>query len=247
MRFRYFEDKVFVMRNTFRLKGTDVYVNENYSEQTLRQRQSLIPLLSEMKKIDPKAHLIGAKLVSKGRQFSVNNANELPIIPHNVSTITKSNVTLFSGRFSQLSNLYPIQLEIDDRTWSSVEHYYQFSKAMDANNQQAAHAILVTTDPVEAMAIGRHVTASAQWNQVTGPEKMKKAQLIKFKIPAMALSLKNTGLFIGEATRNPLWGIGKTLSENSAFESRSWSGANTTGQILKEVRKILSLDHQIAK
>ena len=128
-----------------------------------------------------------------------------------------------------------------------MEQFYQFSKAIDSKQEEVAKQLLITTDPVEAMSIGRRVKGSAEWNQVKGPAAMKKAMLIKFKIPAMALSLKNTGLNIGEATRSKLWGVGKTMSEDGAFESRTWTGFNQTGELLKEVKRILDLDKQVAR
>ena len=246
MRFAHFEDKMRVMQSRAALRGTNVYIDDHYSNETLRQRQSMYPLLKEMKKIDPHAQLRGGQIFTKGRLYGISNAYELPINGHNTCTQTKANTTLFSGRFSHLSNLHPVQLEIENRTWSSVEQFYQFSKAIDAKQEEVAKQILITTDPVEAMSIGRRVKASAEWNQVKGPAMMKKAMLIKFKIPPMSLSLKNTGLNIGEATRSKLWGIGKTMSEDSAFESRTWTGFNQTGELLKEVKKILVLDKQVS-
>ena len=43
----------------------------------------------------------------------------------------------------------------------------------------------MTSDPVEAMATGWKVIATAKWNQVKGPKILEKALLIKFKIPAL--------------------------------------------------------------
>ena len=243
MRFRHYEDKMAVMHNLYQLKGSNIYFNDPFSDETMRQHQSLYPLLKEMKKIDPKAQLKGAKIQSKGRLYDIHNTADLPISPHNATTITKSNITLFSGRFSNLSNLHPVQLEIDNRVWGSVEQYYQFHKALDSNYAREAQEILVQSDPVEAMVIGRRVKASPEWIQTRGPEVMKKAQLVKFQIPAMAFSLKSCGLYIGEATKNPVWGTGKTLSDNNAFQSSSWTGSNKAGEMLKEVRQLLKLNN----
>ena len=235
-----------VMQSRAVLRGTNVYIDDHYSNETLRQRQSMYPLLKEMKKIDPHAQLRGSQIFTKGRLYGISNAYELPINGHNTSKQTKANITLFSGRFLHLSNLHPVQLEIENRTWSNVEQFYQFSKAIDSKQEEIAKQILITKNPVKAMSIGRRVKASSEWNQVKGPAMMKKAMLIKFKIPSKSPSLKNTGLNIGEATRSKLWGVGKTMSEDSAFESRTWTGFNHTGELLKEVKRILVLDKQVS-
>lgn len=143
VRLRHYEDKGEIMRNRYMLKGSQIYIDDHYSDQTMRQRQSMFHLLKEVRKVDPRAQLRGAKISTNGRLFDINHVTDLPINPHNACTLTKANVTIFSGRFSHLSNLYPVQLEIDQRSWGSVEQYYQFNKAMDSNDQQAAREILV--------------------------------------------------------------------------------------------------------
>ena len=45
---------------------------------------------------------------------------------------------------------------------------------------------------------------------------------------------------IGEATTNPIFGIGLTLNSKTVTDTGSWNGKNLMGQILGEVRGKLS-------
>lgn len=97
----------------------------------------------------------------------------------------------------------------------------------------------------KATQLRRRVKGSDEWNNVKGPEVMKKAMLVKFSIPQLALSFRKAGTAIGEATRNKWWGTGKTMSQDSAFESRMWTGANKAGELLMDVRRSLHSDQDI--
>ena len=72
---------------------------------------------------------------------------DLPVDPQAVCTHTEGDLTVFAGSYSRLSNLHPIQIEVENRTWHSVEHFYQYKKAVAAGNKEAEQAIIVSTEP----------------------------------------------------------------------------------------------------
>ena len=156
--------------------------------------------------------------------------------PHQACTTTIGEVTLFSGTYSRLSNLYPVEIKIDDKTWYSVEQYYQHEKAIAAGKVEISKDIRATSDPVEAMELGRQVQPGPEW-QDQGPIIMKKALKVKFEIPALKLTLRNTAKIIGEATRNNFWGIGLSKGDRSAGDPSSWTGKNLAGRCLMDIRK----------
>jgi len=227
------------MQHRHWLKNTGIYIEDHFCAETMRKRGSLIPILKEMKKLDPRTQLRGDKITYKGRLYNNANLHELPIDAHNATTKTKDEVTLFSGRFSRLSNLNPVCLEIDNREWQSVEHYYQFQKAIHAGNEEVARTIIVTQDPVEVMYLGKTVKAQQDWNETFGKDIMRKAMEVKFSIPAYRLALKKTAKFIGEATRSAFWGVGKPMNDPDAYNRRTWSGKNITGEILMSIKQII--------
>lgn len=42
----------------------------------------------------------------------------------------------FSNQYRFLSNFYPSPFTIDDRSWKTVEHYYQAMKSIDIHEQE---------------------------------------------------------------------------------------------------------------
>ena len=220
-------------------KQNKIYIDNDYAPETNRRRSSLMPVVRELRKVDPCAHLRGDKIFSRGRLFSYRQLQDLPIDPHVACTESRGEITLFSGTFSKLSNLYLHPFTMEDREWHSVEHVYQHRKAVRAGDTQGARNILMTSDPVEAMILGKGINAGPTWEQ-EGPKVMKKAQLAKFSLPPMKLALMNTKKIIGEATRNEFWGIGTNRGSRDSFSFESWKGKNIAGQIIMEVKAELS-------
>ena len=212
-----------------------VYLDNGYCAETQRRISRLRPIFAALKKIDARCSMMGDRILYKGRMFSEKNICDLPLDPHNIATQSEGSVTVFSGRHSRLSNLYKVNFELDGRIWNSVEQYYQCKKAEFDDNTPAKIAILASVDPEEAMLIGRDVRPGPEWEN-TGPKVMKKAMVEKFKIPAMKLALKSTKEVIGEATKNSFWGIGLNQWNSDSLNTNSWTGKNTAGKCLMEIR-----------
>ena len=128
VRFRHFKDKEYIMQHRHWLKNTGIYIEDHFCAETMKKRSSLIPILKEMKKLEPRTQLRGDKITYRGRLYNNANIHELPIDAHSATTKTKDDVTLFSGRFSRLSNLNLVCLEIDltvenGRAWSTTTSF----------------------------------------------------------------------------------------------------------------------------
>ena len=95
-----------------------------------------------------------------------------------------------------------------------------------------------TSDPLEAMYLGKQVTPGPDWKE-RGPEIMKSAMRKKFMIPALKHTLMNCGAKIGESTKNTFWGTGVNIQDNSACTPAAWTGQNIAGECLKEIRRKL--------
>jgi len=227
IRFKNHEDKEKMMRGKkfLREKKANIYLEDDYAPETMRKRGSLLPVVKELRKVDPRAHLRGDKIFSNGRLYSHRHLHDLPIDPHIACTESKENVTAFSGTYSKLSNLYQHQFQLDERQWHSVEQYYQHQKAERAGDTENARKILTTSDPVEAMICGKSVNPGPSWEK-EGPEAMKRAQLVKFSYPPLRLALMNTKPIIAEATHNEFWGIGMTRSNKDWCNPKLWRGKN---------------------
>jgi ribA/ribD-fused uncharacterized protein len=238
VRFQHHSDKEHVMKNKWKLKekAKGVYVEDDYSNETSRRRSSLYPIVKELKKFDNKAHLRGDKIFTNGRLFSHRQLYDLPVDPHAVCSKSADDVTAFSGTYSKLSNLHLHPFELDGLEWHSVEHVYQYHKARDANNLQAAREIRMTTDPLDAMAIGKQVKATEEW-KTKGQDVMFRAQKAKFSNGSLKAVLMNCKDTIGEASYDPFWGTGLPLHHKDALNNTVWVGENTTGNVLMRVRE----------
>ena len=239
IKFRFYEDKEKVTQNKRLLKGSGIFINDHLCTESMRKKNSLYPVLKELQKVNPKAHMRADKIFSNGRLFDENNIYELPIDAHLSCTKFKDDITLFSGRFSKLSNLYPCKIEVEGQIWNSVEHIYQFKKVTAAGNPDIAAQIIGTENPMEAMFIGKRITPpDPSWND-KAKEILKEALSIKFKHPAMRLALLQTQKVIGEATKHSYFGTGLTMADKQSFDPKMWTGKNVMGSLLMEVRKEL--------
>ena len=52
------------------------------------------------------------------------------------------NITTFRGRHDMLSNFYPYTIRVFERTFASMEHVYQFIKAMSHEKESVTKDII---------------------------------------------------------------------------------------------------------
>lgn len=240
IRFRFHENKEKVMKNRKLLKDTGIFINDHLSIDATRKKNSLLPVLKELRQVNEKAHMRGAKIYSDGRLYSEKNVHELPIDAHSANTKTENDVTVFRGRFSRLSNLHPCHFEMDGKQWSSIEQILQHGKAVRAGQVEVASRILWTDDPVDIMYIGKAVNNPTGWNEAAKAI-LKTSLAKKFAIPQFKLALQKTGKVIGEGTRDKVYGIGFTPSANEAHEPSKWTGENLMGTLLMDLKRTLDI------
>ena len=238
-RLRYYDDKELIMSKTGMLKGSGIYFNDDLCPESNRNRSSLVPVWKELKKVDNRTRLQGDKIKYKGQLFGINDVHKLPIEAHIACTESKNGITLFSGRFSRLSNLHPCKLVINGKEWPSVEHVYQHEKAIFAGRPEIAALITSSENPVEAMSIGKAIRLDTpDWNERAN-QVMTQALEVKFAIPQFKLALQSTKDIIGEATTNKYWGIGLTRGHSDAFLRDKWKGGNHLGELLMDLKSQL--------
>jgi len=238
VRFGKYQDKEEIMKKKRLLKGTGIFLCDNLSMESQQKQTALVPILKKVQEIEPKAHFRGDKMFLKGRLYTEKNIHDLPIDAHQACTKSKDGVTVFSGKFSKLSNLNRCCITIDGRTWTSVEQYIQFNKALYHGAPCVASQIAATEDPFDAIRLGNTIEANTSWNNHTA-EAMERALRVKFSSPAYRLALKQTETVIGESTRDKEWGTGYAITHEHAFKTRMWSGKNMTGKLLSKVRSTI--------
>jgi len=235
-RLSHFPDKMLILQRRGGLpKG--VYVNEDFAPETKRHIDTLRPILREAKKFDPNAKMIKDKIFYENKPYTVNNIRAINLDIEKISEKKNADVIAFAGRYSRQSNLFPQPIDVDDRTYPSTEHYYQYQKCLSAGDVDAAAQVLLAQQPEDAMAAGKAVKKQREWTNKEGKEIMKKAVKIKFSSESMKVMLRSTGKRkIVEATRNPHWGIGEPFTSLNVLNPRYQKGDNLMGMILMEIR-----------
>ena len=251
MKFLSFKDRETVWNNKSKLRGTNIYVSEDFPPEITKERKILFPIFKKaqaMKDIQS-AKLKVNKLYLNNREFSCKNLNELPkkLKQENLYTKRSNGVVLFCSRNSFLSNLYSeADIMIDGQKYSSTEQYFQQQKALFFNDDKSASAIMNETDPYKIMSHGYRIKGydEAKWS-LEQNKVLFKANIAKFtQVSAARDALLATGQDkLGEATKNKVFGIGMHLHEAAAVDSSNW-GRNLFGQILEDVRTHITRETQ---
>lgn len=149
------------------------------------------------------------------------------------------------GEYGFLSNFHNAIIEIEGTTWSSVEHFYQASKATNVEDRQR---VACAEGPGSAKRVGRTIAVRGDWDSVVGDpslhtlfsdeqgvvvEKVKDhfmyaALIAKFtQRRELRAALLRTGTqpLIEASPRDYYWGVGKERT-----------GLNKLGRMLQLVR-----------
>ena len=142
-----------------------------------------------------------------------------------------------------LSNWYLSKFTVDNITFSSMEQYMMYKKALCFEDKKIADKILATDDVAEIKAFGRLVANYNEnyWNGVR--------QIIVFEGLIAKFSqnkdlktkLKATeNCILAEcAVKDIIWGIGLSMEDPDRFNIYKWNGQNMLGYALMMVRKRL--------
>lgn len=138
-----------------------------------------------------------------------------------------------------LSNWYLSQFTIEDITFSSMEQYMMYEKAVLFHDKETAEKILQATDVAEIKTLGRNVRHFDDTIWTREREKIYKGVLEKFcQNDELARKLEETGEdTIAEcAVKDRIWGIGLSIRDKNRFCMNKWRGQNLLGKILMQVR-----------
>lgn len=139
-----------------------------------------------------------------------------------------------------LSNWSLTEFTVDGITFSSMEQYMMYKKAVLFKDQTTAEKILQTDDVAEIKALGR--TVQNFDDKVWTKERegiVYRGVSEKFRQnPELAEKLEKTGKeIIAEcAVKDRIWGIGLSMKDEDRFCTDKWKGQNLLGQILMRVR-----------
>lgn len=142
-----------------------------------------------------------------------------------------------------LSNWYPSPFTLEGQTFTSVEQYMMYRKAMTFGDTETADAILATDNAGKIKALGRSVRNYSEtvWNGIRQIV-VYRGLLEKFRQnPDLKQQLLATAPHtLAEcALQDKIWGIGLTMHDECRFEPELWEGQNLLGFTLMMVREQL--------
>lgn len=142
-----------------------------------------------------------------------------------------------------LSNWYLSDFSADGITFSSMEQYMMYQKAVCFQDEETAARILKTQDVSEIKALGRMVAGYDDriWSgvrQIVVYQGLLKKFGQNEELKERLLSTGNSVL-AECAVKDTIWGIGLSMSNPDRFEMMKWKGKNLLGYTLMMVRERL--------
>ena len=142
-----------------------------------------------------------------------------------------------------LSNWYPSQFIVEGITFSSLEQFMMYHKAICFKDTKSADKILSTEDVAQIKALGRLVSGydDNYWNGVRQIV-VYKGLIAKFsQNEKLKEKLKLTGssLLAECAVKDKIWGIGLSMKDSNRFDKEKWNGQNLLGYTLMMVREVV--------
>lgn len=142
-----------------------------------------------------------------------------------------------------LSNWYLSQFTVGKKTFSSMEQFMMYRKAICFGDEAVATNILSTDDVAEIKALGRQVANYDEhvWNGIR-QILVYEGLLAKF---SQNEDLKDKLKFTGEAilaecaVKDLIWSVGLSMKDPDRFDKIKWKGQNLLGYTLMVVRESL--------
>ena len=243
-KFCYYKERELVWGCRKKLANKDTKLSEDYPPEILEERRTLYPILKAAKNSEriKAASMRYNKLYIDSKLYGVNDLNGLPTFlrPENFASKQGNGVYLFASSHAILSNLYSnVDFKIASSTYCSTEQYYQYKKATYFNDDQTAAKIMAERNPYKILQLGKTVKEYDESKWLPRAEQVLfTANIAKFMQNEHAREvLLSTGKdHIGEATHDPVFGIGTNIHDPQALNKTTWSGKNLFGQVLEKVR-----------
>lgn len=245
IRFHWYKDREGVWAQRRQLKGSGLWMEEDFPAEWKNKRQVLYPVMKIARKIpDVKATLSKDKLIINSQIYTVDNLASLPpaVELKDVLHIHEDNV-FFGSKSSPLSNFYPAPFTNKGISYNCAEQFYQEMKAEVNHDDKAADDIRLMSDPVAMYRRGREVKADPNiWTTGKRLEVMEKALLLKFSQNShlSKVLLSTCDKTIWEArSQDTFFGAGIGLQDIKHSNLSDAPGLNHLGQLLMKVRDIL--------
>ncbi len=215
-------------------------LNEDLPEAYKKTRGYLMPVLKAAQAAGLKSTLVMDKVKVDGKLYSCDQLDKLPVSCDLTRGCQKQNdkVVSFFGRYSPFSNFYKCNFTVNNIKYNCGEQFIQHKCCEILGQEVQAQKILLTDDPSQQKRLAKLIrTDHTPWYDVARAEILPGIRAKFSQNPDLAALLVKTGTRdIGEASIDPFWGVGFSLSNNDVLKSDLWSGKNIMGKVLLAVR-----------
>lgn len=226
----------------------NVYVQEDYPPEIEERRRILRPIFKRAKSMPQyrgKCRLTVDKLVVKGQTFTVkpvNNLDRLPpeLSPRNSAERQNDDILAFFTKSSPFSNFHPAPFTKNNAPYHCNEQYIQARKAEIFNDDDSHSKIMRSKCPYEIKRLGSSIMGYQDHVWKSEAEKVTiEGCMAKFnQNPDLLKALMETNnKELAEASTDRFWGIGLALNDINVLNSSAWTGRNTLGRVLMQVRE----------
>lgn len=182
------------------------------------------------------------RLYLSGKCYHPSELETLPVElrPSTLCTKRSDEAIIFFGRYSPLSNHHCSPFTLEEESYISVEHFLAVKRATLSGNQDLLDEARSHTNPSDSKAIlnslgDDHVQ---EWEETRSSLLLSALRCNFTQNKLLGTYLRVTyPLYLGEASRDPVWGIGFGLSERGVPPYSLWAkGGNLLGRSLSRVR-----------
>lgn len=142
------------------MNGNLFYLNDDVPEEVRRWKNDIQKYIKYTTENKHRIEKSGDDLIINEKRWKSTELNNLPEGQRLMDsrTITRAGKVAFQSSVSPLSNLFPCQILVEGQTDKSVEHAYQYAKAMHHGQVQKAREIRDQPNAYRAMNLGKEIT-----------------------------------------------------------------------------------------
>ena len=231
------KDEVFANKKNMP-KG--IYVDLEFTQKVKRECDLLRPIMKAAQSIDEykgKCTLRKNELRLLDKGYTIDTLDQLPpnLTPFTTCQKSDANTIVYFGELHPFSNSHVNPFTIDGEEYETVEHYFQYEKALHFGDAETASLIKTAKTAAECkkLAYKIHGFDTHMWD-TAGKAIMLKGVTAKFEAhPILLETLKVSGTKrIAEASRDNHWGTGIPLHSPDCLNTSKW---NRTGGVMSEI------------
>lgn len=225
-----------------------IWVQEDLPKKLRTELSALLKIQKRAKAMQdkyPDTKIKDFKIRIQGRYYEAQELELLPddLKPSRTTTPQSDDAVVFFGRSSPLSNHHLCNIKIAGRAFTCVEHFLAWQRANTAKVKELADEVLQMKDPSEHKNVLNSLKEknTDDWEDTVGNVLLTALRAKFQQNEALKKFLCDTyPRKIGEASLNPQWGIGLSLTDANVLDTTKWNeDGNRLGKTLEKIREEL--------